>query len=123
AHTPQVSTTQFLPTQADISNVMASKAVNLPAWKTIGIDLPHIVSGHTATGAGIKQGKRGDLFPEWMTGNQIEKAVREAYKNGNRIGSREGGNKVIVQGMAVGLLIEMYVNVKTKTIETAYPVE
>src|SRR5690606_18684917 len=54
AHTPQVSTTQFLPTQADISNVMASKAVNLPAWKTIGIDLPHIVSGHTATGERIK---------------------------------------------------------------------
>ena len=29
---------------------IAAKAINLPAWKTIGIDMEHIAPGHMAWG-------------------------------------------------------------------------
>ena len=54
-----------------------------------------------------------------MTKNQIEKAIKNAYKNGERIKTQ--GDRVKIQGISDGMLIEMWVNTKTKIIETAYP--
>ena len=101
-----------------LKGLRIAKAVNLPAWKTIAIDIKHILSGHTLGGSRVSSLK--DLFPSHMSEAQIEKAVREAYRYGEKVSSQ--GERVMIQGEAAGLKIEMWVNTVTKTIETAYPV-
>lgn len=44
---------------------------------------------------------------------------REAYKSGKRLKTQ--GDRVKIEGNGGGMKIEMWVNIKTKTIETAYP--
>jgi len=61
-----------------------------------------------------------DLFPESMSRTQVERAVRQAYRFGKKVGSQ--GDRALVRGQHDGLTIEMWVNRVTKTIETAYPV-
>ena len=94
------------------------KSINLPAWRTIKIDIDHIASGHMSGGSRVSSLKT--LFPSHMTKGQIEKVVREAYRHGEKISAQ--GEKVLVRGEAGGLKIEMWVNRTTKTIETAYPI-
>jgi RHS repeat-associated protein len=95
------------------------KPVNLPAWRTIGIDMEEVLSGHTATGLRAAQSGIKDLFPSGMTGEQIERVVREAYRYGEKVATQ--GERVLVRGQSNGLTIEMWVNRTTRTIETAYP--
>ena len=89
------------------------KPINLPSWKSIKIDIGHIASGHMKGGSRAGSGK--DLFPDNMTESQIEKVVRQAYRYGKRIQTQ--GDRVKVRGNN----IEMWVNIKKKVIETAYP--
>ena len=91
------------------------KPINLPSWKKIDIDMDHIASGHIRGGSRVSSKK--DLFPDHMTRAQVEKAVREAYRYGKRIETQ--GDRVRVRGNG----IEMWVNIKDKAIETAYPVK
>jgi RHS repeat-associated protein len=102
---------------AMIPGVRRVKPVNLPAWRTIAIDIEHILSGHTAGGARVSVIK--SLFPASMTEGQIEAAVREAYRFGEKVATQ--GERVVVRGQSGGLTIEMYVNTTTRSIETAYP--
>jgi hypothetical protein len=95
------------------------KPVNLPAWRTIGIDMEEILSGHTAEGVRAIQSGIKDLFPPGMTSEQIERAVRQAYRYGEKVATQ--GERVLVRGQSNGLTIEMWVNRTTRTIETAYP--
>jgi len=95
-----------------------SCAVNLPAWKKIQIDMEHILSGHTVGGSRVSNAKT--LFPARMNESEIEKAIREAYKNGKKVSSQDGS--VLIRGTSGKLTIEMWVNLETKTIETAYPI-
>jgi hypothetical protein len=60
------------------------------------------------------------LFPSGWNASQIEQAVRQAYRYGERISTQ--GDRVLVRGENNGLQIEMWVNTETRTIETAYPV-
>ena len=90
-----------------------AKPVNLPSWKKIDIDIKHIIDRHTV--GGIRTSARADKFPENMTTQQIERAVRQAYRYGKKVETQ--GERVRVRGDG----IEMWVNTKTKTIETAYP--
>ena len=96
---------------------VATKAVNLPAWRTIGIDMAHILERHTATSA---LSVNWTVFPEIMSEKGIERAIREAYRFGQRIGGE--GDRILMQGHSGGLTIEMWVNRATRMIETAYPV-
>ncbi|MNO88463.1 hypothetical protein D3C76_799130 [compost metagenome] len=98
----------------------ACKPINLPSYKSIDIDMDHIISGHTKGGSRATQSRIKDLFPENMNNSQIEKTVRDAYKNSSKLQTQ--GDRVLVRGQSNGLTIEMWVNTKTKTIETAYPV-
>jgi len=100
------------------SNVvnMASKAPNLPAWRRITINMRHIMERHVP-GALYAEGRT--VFPAYMNEKAIERAVREAYRFGRRVGGQ--GERVIVQGQAAGMTIEMWVNTATNMIETAYP--
>ncbi|WML26146.1 RHS repeat-associated core domain-containing protein [Neobacillus sp. OS1-33] len=95
------------------------KPVNLPSYKRIKIDMEEVISGHTKGGYRAKQSKIKDLFPDNMSKKRIEKAIKNAYKNGKKIKTQD--HRVKVQGKSNGMKIEMWVNTKTKTIETAYP--
>jgi RHS repeat-associated protein len=93
------------------------KAVNLPAWKNVGIDMGHVLERHTANSA-LAAGRT--TFPELMNAKGIERAIREAYRYGEKIGSQ--GDRVLMQGTSSGMTIEMWVNRARGMIETAYPV-
>lgn len=102
------------------------KPINLPSWKKVQINMEHIMSGHTTNGFRYKQNLKmkgnqpKDAFPDHMTEVQIEKAIREAYRFSDR--RKVQGDQVMVRGTArTGQRIEMWVNTKTKMIETAYP--
>ncbi len=102
-----------------------TKPINLPSYKKVKIDIEHIIENHTANGNGYKQsmqdGTKGkDKFPDYMTPSQIEKSVRNAYKNSTV--QRVQGDRVVLRGATRdGTVIEMWFNRVTKTIETAYP--
>lgn len=57
-----------------------------------------------------------------MTEKQIEKAVREAYRYAKTI--ERQGPRVRAQGPgpSPAYVIEMWINLETKVMETAYPV-
>ena len=95
-----------------------SKAINLPSYKSIKIDMGHIVSGHTSTGGRAIQSGIKDLFPSNMTEKQIKNAVLNAYKNGKKVLTQ--GDRVKIIGKSGSSTIEMWVNTATKIIETAY---
>lgn len=97
-----------------------SKPVNLPSYKKVQIDMEHIISGHTVGGSRAKQSGGKTIFPSNMSDSQIEKTVRDAYKNGKKVQTQ--GDRVLVRGEANGVKVEMWVNTKTNTIETAYPI-
>ena len=60
------------------------------------------------------------LFPENLTRDQIENVIRQAYRYGKK--TRTQRDKVIVVGEHQGIKIEMWVDIKNKTIDTAYPI-
>ena len=95
----------------------ALKPINLPAWRKVEIDMAHVMERHTAEGA-LSAGRT--TFPELMSEKGIQRAIREAYRYGEKIGSQ--GDRVLMRGSSGGLTIEMWVNRATGTIETAYPV-
>ncbi|BBB90435.1 hypothetical protein MAMMFC1_01086 [Methylomusa anaerophila] len=94
-----------------------AKPVNLPAWRDVAIDIEHIASGHMIGGSRASAIK--DLFPPYMNAQQVERAVREAYRYGERVSTQ--GDRVVIRGTSNGMTIEMYVNTVTNIIETAYP--
>jgi hypothetical protein len=95
-----------------------ARRVNLPAWRRVQIDMGHIASGHMLGGTRVSPSK--GLFPDYMSTPQVERAVRQAYRRGRRVGRQN--ERVLLRGEHAGLTIEMWVNRQTKTIETAYPV-
>ncbi|MCP5348373.1 MAG: VCBS repeat-containing protein [Pseudomonadales bacterium] len=109
---PLVSESKYL-RKLNVPN--RSKPINLPSWKKIDVDINHISSGHMRGGSRVSP--RKDLFPDHMTTDQVERAVREAYRYGKRLETH--GDRVRVRGQG----IEMWVNIKDKVIETAYPVK
>lgn len=98
----------------------ACKPINLLSYKKIDIDMDHIISGHTSGGSRANQSGGKTIFPSYMSESQIEKTVREAYRNGSKIQTQ--GDRVLVRGEANGVTVEMWVNTSTNTIETAYPI-
>jgi len=102
------------------SVIGSSKRVNLPSWKKIDIDMGEIVSGHTKGGNRVTSNSKKDLFPENMSEDQIEKTVRQAYRNAEKAGKTQNG-RIKMIGQHNGLTIHMYVNIKSKKIETAFP--
>ncbi len=104
-----------------VHNDDCRKPANLPAWKKIDIDIDHILDRHTANGKTYKQSGIKTKFPDEMSRDQIESTVRQAYRNSTMAGPSQG-DRVKLRGKANGLTIEMWVNKKTRQIETAYPV-
>jgi RHS repeat-associated protein len=104
----------------DVPSARSLKPVNLPSYKKVTIDMEEVTSGHVKGGSRVSPIK--DLFPEGMTPAQIERTVREAYRNSRLVRTQADGIRKLVRGEADGLTIDMWVNTATKEIETAYPV-
>jgi hypothetical protein len=94
------------------------KLVNLPSAKKIRINMDHITSGHMKGGSRLSPGK--SLFPEGWSHRQVERAIMNAYKTAKRTQTQE--SRLLVRGTSNGVTIDIWINVVTKTIETAYPV-
>lgn len=62
--------------------------VNLPSWKTVEIDMVHILGRHW------RKGGKKDQFPSEWTPDRIERAVREAYRDGKKVQTQ--GDRVLV---------------------------
>lgn len=90
----------------------------MPKVTRADIDLEHIVAGHTTGGA--RAGRAKTLFPESWDEKRIGAVISRAYKAGKRVLTQ--GERVKVKGESDGLVLEIWVNMKTKQIETAYPV-
>lgn len=97
--------------------VARSKPINLPAWKKVAVDLDHIKSGHTVGGSRVSQAKT--LFPAELSDRQLENMIRQAYRNSTRVQTQ--GERILVRGIANSKEIMIWVNSRTKTIETAFP--
>jgi RHS repeat-associated protein len=95
----------------------AAKAVNLPAWRKVAIDMAHVLERHTVDGP-LSAGRT--VFPEVLTPQGIESAIRYAYRYGTKIATQ--GERVLMQGPSDGFTIEFWLNRATRTIETAYPI-
>jgi RHS repeat-associated protein len=98
-----------------------SLKATLPAWKSIGIDMEHIASGHMVEGSRVSKLKT--IFPEGMNPNQVERTVRSAYQNVTDKLLTQGDRTLLRGVSSSGLQVEMWLNKSTKTIETAYPVK
>jgi RHS repeat-associated protein len=88
------------------------KPVNLPGWRKVEIDIIHVAKRHMHGGP-FTAGR--DLFPQWMSERQIEQAIREAYRYAKNV--QRQGDRLRLRGKG----IEMWLNLKTMMIETAYP--
>ncbi|UIX35156.1 DUF6531 domain-containing protein [Streptomyces sp. GQFP] len=97
------------------------KAINLPSWKVVAVDMVHVIRNHTAGGAVYKQSGKKTKFPDYMSAKKIESTIMTAYRFAVTAGPSQG-ERVFLRGMAEGLEIEMWLNKSTKLIETAYPV-
>lgn len=92
----------------------------LPATKKMKIDIKHILSGHTSEGRRAIQSGKKSIF-QGMNARQIERAVKNAYKNVHTK-LKTQGDRMLIRGDSNGTTIEMWINKATKTIETAYPI-
>ena len=95
------------------------KSPNLPAYKKLSLDMDHIMSGHYPGGGRNPKGKKSVFYG--MTVDAVRRAIEEAYKVCEKIQTQ--GNNVLVRGYSetYNMVIEMWVNIKDRIIETAYP--
>ncbi|MGI8554869.1 MAG: hypothetical protein ACR2LT_00715 [Pyrinomonadaceae bacterium] len=107
------------------------KAINLPKWEKLTFKLDpdgsiHFLSGHKKDGNrltnSIRDGGRKTVFPEWMNDDQIIKAVKEAYNSSKKVETQlvDGEKRIRLIGQSNDLKIEMWVNLTTETLESAY---
>jgi RHS repeat-associated protein len=96
----------------------ATKAINLPAWRKITVDMVHIAERHIPGGP-LTAGRT--VFPDTMSEKGVLRAIREAYQSSTKVGV-QGTDRILLQGRGAGLTIEMWFNKVTNTIETAYPI-
>ncbi len=79
----------------------------------------HISSGHMPGGDRNPDGKKSVFWG--LTTEQVVKAIYEAYEHAKRLQTQGDRIKLIGSSSTFNLLIEMWINVVTYVIETAYP--
>lgn len=118
---------QDTPVPATKSSAIASiiatqkrkKPANLPSAKKLTINMEHIKTGHMPGGSRNQKGLKSVFYG--LTAEQIRKAIIDAYNSGTKWKTQ--GDRILVRGYSdtYELLIEIWVNIKTYIIETAYP--
>jgi len=97
--------------------VRLTRAVNLPAWSRLSVNMPHIVDRHMVGGT-MTQGR--SIFIG-LNERGVMAAVRQAYGSSSVV--RHQGDRMLLSGSTnTGMRVEMWLNRSTNTIETAYPV-
>ena len=98
------------------------KAINLPSWRRVGVDMEEVVSGHMAGGSRLGVNSTKDLFPEWMSQSAVKKEILDAYRYGSAVKTQGDRIKIIGPSTSMaGKQIVMWLNKSTKQIETAFP--
>lgn len=102
---------------AGIMAIRLTKAINLPGWSRVSVDMAHIAERHMAGGA--LTGGKSVFVGHNMQG--VMAAIKQAY--GSAAVVRQQGDRVLLSGMTkTGMQVEMWLNKATNVIETAYPV-
>lgn len=94
-----------------------AKPVNLPKISAADVDLEHIVEGHRQGGKRVGSAKT--LFPAEWSDAEVLAAVLDAYRVAKKVLTQ--GVRVKVHGVSHGMTVELWVNMDTKRVETAYP--
>ncbi len=91
----------------------------MPSYKKLKLKKEHILSGHSS--GGNRGGPQKDRFPNWMNWAMISRAIQEAYNTAEKIKTQ--GERIFLRGYSktYKTIVEMWVNIKDKTIETAWP--
>jgi hypothetical protein len=97
-----------------------TKAIYLPAWRKVTVNMAHIADAHMVGGATLEARTLGTFFPSTMNEASVLRAIREAYEGSTK--TYVQGDRILLMGQGAGLKIEMWFNTVTKTIESAYPV-
>jgi hypothetical protein len=90
-------------------------------------DWDHIMDRHSSWGRIAQQSKKKDVF-EGLTESQIQRAVKNAWKNRGIVGTQDdlvtGEQRIRYRGLDpnTGYEVEMWFNPSTKQVETAYPI-
>jgi RHS repeat-associated protein len=96
---------------------LAAKAINLPGWSKLTVDMEHIADRHMVDGA-LNAGK--SVFVG-LNEKGVMAAIRQAYGSATTVAVQ--GERALLSGVTkTGMRVEMWLNKATKMIETAYPV-
>jgi RHS repeat-associated protein len=99
------------------TGVRATKAINLPGWAKVTVDMAHIAERHMPGGKLIE----GRTVFVNLNEKGVEAAVHQAYSAATTISVQ--GDRVLLYGVTkTGMAVEMWLNRATSIIETAYPV-
>ena len=92
-----------------------------PAAK--GFDWEHIMDRHAPWGKTARQSGKKNIF-ENMTENEIKRAVRNAWKNREKILTQKEENRIKYRGYdaKTRYLIEIWQDKETGEIKSAYPI-
>ena len=97
----------------------SKKPPNLPSKKKVELDMDHIASGHMPGGDRNPDGKKSVFWG--MTYAQVVKAVYEAYETSSKLQTQGDRIRLIGFSGSFNMFVEMWINIVTKIIETAYP--
>ena len=95
------------------------KPVNLPSWKKIRLDTDHIFSGHMPDGPRNPNGNKTIFWG--LTASQVVKLIHEAYNHSSVLATVGERIKLIGYSSTFNMVIEIWLNVAEKVIESAYP--
>ncbi|MCY6493943.1 RHS repeat-associated core domain-containing protein [Leptolyngbya sp. GGD] len=110
----------------DLAQFVFSASFQGPAAK--GFDWTHIYDRHSAWGKTAQQSGKKDVFWALTSEKQIQRAVKNAWKNREKIETQDNlitnERRMLYQGLdpETGYVIEMWFSQETKMVETAYPV-
>ncbi|MGW2651854.1 hypothetical protein ACWC2T_45105 [Streptomyces sp. NPDC001393] len=66
------------------------KAINLPSWKKVTVDMVHVLERHTAEGKIYLQSKIKTKYPDHMSPKKIESTILTAYRFATVAGPSQG---------------------------------
>ena len=97
----------------------SKKPVNLPSHKKVKLDIDHITSGHMPNGDRNPDGNKSVFWG--LTTQQVIKAIYEAYNASTKIQTQGVRVKLVGYSSTFRMTIEIWLNLVTEMIETAYP--
>jgi len=94
-----------------------TKAINLPGWRAVTVDMVHVAERHMEDGARVLD---KSVFVG-LNERGVMAAIKQAYGSATTVAVQ--GERVLLEGITkTGTSVQMWLNRTTKTIETAYPV-